>query len=49
MTKKYNMLSDNMLLEDVIYIFKNRGGTSMLKRWIDNYGISAKKSMYIPL
>lgn len=49
LTKKYNMLSDNMLLEDVVYIFKNRGGTSMLKKWIDNYGISAKKSMYTPL
>lgn len=48
LTKKYNMLSNNMLLEDVVYIFRNRGGTSMLKRWIDNYGISAKKSMYTP-
>jgi hypothetical protein len=46
LTKKYNMLSDNMLLEDVVYIFKNRGGISMLQKWISLHGISAKKSMY---
>jgi len=46
LAKKYNLISNNMLLEDVIYIFRNRGGISRIKEWISIYGTSAKKSMY---
>ena len=45
LAKKYKLISDNMLLEDVVYIFRNRGGISRLKEWISIYGTSAKKSM----
>jgi hypothetical protein len=47
LAKKYKLISDNMLLEDVVYIFRNRGGISRLKEWISIYGTSAKKSMLI--
>ena len=46
LAKKYNLISNNMLLEDVVYIFRNRGGISRIKEWISIYGTSAKKSIY---
>jgi hypothetical protein len=48
LVKKYNLISENTLLEDVIYIFRNKGGISRIKEWISIYGTSAKKSMYTP-
>lgn len=46
LAKKYKLISDNMLLEDIVYIFRNKGGISRIKEWISIYGTSAKKSMF---
>ena len=48
LVKKYNLINQNTLLEEVIYIFRNKGGISRIKEWISIYGTSAKKSMYTP-